>query len=128
MLIGRVVRSGVSNTVYTYVVYCACAAGLLAMSMIQGQGLFDYGLNGILIGLALAVFSTILGHSVFSWCLKYFSPSFVSASKLCIPVASAVFAFIAFGEVPTLLQLIGCLVILGGMCWYYWIESRSEKV
>ena len=124
MLIGRIVRAGVSNTVYTYLVYAACAAGLLFMSVIQQQGLFDYGINGILIGLALAVFSTILGHSVFSWCLKYFSPSFVSASKLCEPVVAAILAGILFDEIPTAIQLAGCVLILGSVLYYSRLEEK----
>lgn len=124
MLIGRVVRAGVSNSVYTYLVYAACAAGLLFMSMVQQQGLFDYGINGILIGLALAVFSTILGHSVFSWCLKFFSPSFVSACKLCEPVVAAVLAGFLFNEVPGVLQLIGCILILGSVLYYSKLEDK----
>jgi drug/metabolite transporter (DMT)-like permease len=94
------------------------------MSMIQQQGLFDYGINGILIGLALAVFSTILGHSVFSWCLKYFSPSFVSASKLCEPVVAAILAGILFEEIPTLIQLAGCVLILGSVLYYSRLEDK----
>ena len=124
MLIGRIVRAGVSNSVYTYLVYVACAAGLLVMSLVQQQGLFDYGINGILIGLALAVFSTILGHSVFSWCLKYFSPSFVSASKLCEPVVAAVLAGFLFDEVPGIMQLIGCVLILGSVLYYSRLEDK----
>ena len=124
MLIGRIVRAGISNTVYTYIVYAACAAGLLTMSVVQQQGLFDYGINGILIGLSLAVFSTILGHSVFSWCLKYFSPSFVSASKLCEPVVAAILAGILFDEVPTVFQLIGCILILGSVLYYSKLEDK----
>ena len=124
MLIGRILRSSLSNTVYTYLVYIACGAGLLSMSVVQQQGLFDYGINGILIGLALAVFSTILGHSVFSWCLKYFSPSFVSASKLCEPVVAAILAGILFGEIPTALQLLGCILILGSVLYYSRLEEK----
>ena len=124
MLIGRIVRAGVSTTVYTYLVYAACAAGLLLTSVMQQQGLFDYGFNGILIGLALAVFSTILGHSVFSWCLKYFSPSFVSASKLCEPVVAAILAGFLFGEVPELMQLLGCVLILGSVLYYSRLEDK----
>ena len=124
MLIGRTLRASVSNTVYTYIVYAACAAGLLTMSVIQQQGLFDYGINGILIGLALAVFSTILGHSVFSWCLKYFSPSFVSASKLCEPVVAAILAGFLFGEVPGPIQLMGCVLILGSVLYYSKLEDK----
>lgn len=124
MLIGRVVRAGVSNTVYTYLVYAACAAGLVLMSVIQQQGLFAYGLNGILIGLALAVFSTILGHSVFSWCLKFFSPSFVSACKLCEPVVAAILAGFLFEEVPGLMQFAGCVLILGSVLYYSRLEEK----
>ena len=124
MLIGRTLRASVSNTVYTYIVYAACAAGLLTMSVTQQQGLFDYGINGILIGLALAVFSTILGHSVFSWCLKYFSPSFVSASKLCEPVVAAILAGFLFGEVPGTIQLAGCVLILGSVLYYSRLEDK----
>ena len=124
MLIGRTLRASVSNTVYTYIVYAACAAGLLIMSVVQQQGLFDYGINGILIGLALAVFSTILGHSVFSWCLRYFSPSFVSASKLCEPVVAAILAGFLFGEVPGTIQLAGCVLILGSVLYYSRLEDK----
>ena len=124
MLIGRTLRAAVSNTVYTYIVYGACAAGLLTMSVVQQQGLFDYGINGILIGLALAVFSTILGHSVFSWCLKYFSPSFVSACKLCEPVVAAILAGFLFREVPGPVQLVGCVLILGSVLYYSRLEDK----
>ena len=125
-LIGRVVRSQTSTTVYTYMVYTACAAVLTATCAIQGHQLFSYGPNPILVGALLAIFSTILGHSIFSWCLKFFSPSFVSASKLCEPVAAALIAAFLFAEIPVPLQILGGILILGGVCWYSRIE-RNEK-
>ena len=123
MLIGRVVRKGVSTTVYTYMVYTVCAAVLLIMCLVQGHGMFDYGVSAVIVGLLLAIFSTILGHSIFSWCLKFFSPSFVSASKLCEPVVAAVFAAFLFGEMPKVLQVIGGVLIIGSVYYY----SRIEK-
>ena len=124
-LIGRVVRSKLSTTVYTYMVYTACAAVLVLTCLVQGQGLFDYGPSAIVVGALLAIFSTILGHSIFSWCLKYFSPSFVSASKLCEPVAAAAMAAFLFGEIPTAFQIIGGVLILGGVFWYSRIERKA---
>ena len=124
-LLGRVVRRSTSTTVYTYLCYSACAAALLMVCLIQNTGLFAYGISGILVGLMLAIFSTILGHSIFSWCLKYFSPSFVSASKLCEPVAAAIMACILFGEIPVPLQLVGGALILGGVFYYSRIESEK---
>ena len=125
VLIGRVVRASLSTTVYTYIVYSSCAVVLLLFCFLQGSSLTGYGVSGVMVGLLLAVFSTILGHSIFSWCLKYFSPSFVSASKLCEPVIAAILAAILFGEYPAILQLIGGALILGGVFYYSMLERET---
>ena len=122
-LIGRVVRRRVSTTVYTFVVYTSCALVLGATCLTQGYGVFDYGVSAVVVGLLLAIFSTILGHSIFSWCLKYFSPAFVSASKLCEPVVASVLASFLFGEKPDLVQMLGGALTIGGVMYY----SRNER-
>ena len=123
-LIGRVVRERASTTVYTYLVYSTCAAVLLGLCLAQGHSLVGYGIRAVVVGLLLAVFSTILGHSIFSWCLKYFSPAFVSASKLCEPVVSAAMAAFLFGEIPGALQLAGGALILGSVFYYARLEDK----
>ena len=124
-LIGGVVRENVSTTVYTYIVYVSCAVVLLVTCLVQGHNLFGFGFSAPVVGLLLSLFSTILGHSIFSWCLKYFSPSFVSASKLCEPVVSALFAAFIFTEIPTLLQVLGAVLVLGGVLFYSLIETKK---
>ena len=124
-LLGRVVRAKASTTVYTFVVYTACAFLLMLTCFFQREHLFGYGLSPVIVGLLLSIFSTILGHSIFSWCLKFFSPSFVSASKLCEPVAAAIAAGFLFGEMPGYLQVIGSILILGGVLFYSKIEGES---
>lgn len=124
-LIGRIVRENVSTTVYTYVVYSACALVLVLTCLVQGYALFDYGISAVIVGALLAIFSTILGHSIFSWCLKYFSPAFVSASKLCEPVVAAAFAGFLFGEVPAIPVFAGGAMILGGVLYYSKIETEQ---
>ena len=125
-LIGRIVRTSVSTTAYTYIVYTACAAVLVLLCAVQGYGFFGYGIRAIVVGFLLAVFSTILGHSIFSWCLKYFSPSFVSASKLCEPVAAAAMAAVLFGERISAMQLTGGAMILGGVLYYSEMERKKS--
>ena len=126
VLLGRVVRASVSTTVYTFVVYASCAFVLLLFCLFQKSSLLGYGPSAIVVGLLLAIFSTILGHSIFSWCLKYFSPSFVSASKLCEPVVAAILASFLLGEAPVLLQIIGGVLIIGGVFYYSRIEQQGE--
>ena len=122
VLIGRVVRERVSTTVYTYVVYASCSIVLLLITAFQGVSMGGYGCGALIVGLLLAVFSTILGHSIFSWCLKYFTPSFVSASKLCEPVAAGILAYFLFGEQPSLLQLAGGVLIISSVYFYSKLE------
>lgn len=124
-LLGRIVRNNVSTSVYTYVVYVSCAAVLLGTCMVQSYPLFGYGMSEVIVGLLLSVFSTILGHSIFSWCLKYFSPAFVSASKLCEPVAASIMAVFLFRELPSVLQIFGGAMIIGGVYYYSKIEKTE---
>lgn len=125
-LIGRVARTTTSTTIYTFIVYLFSAVTLVLITLFQGCSLTGYGASGIVVGLLLAVFSTILGHSIFSWCLKFLSPTFVSASKLCEPVVVALFAVFLFGEIPGILQIAGGLVILGGVLYYSRLESQCQ--
>ena len=124
-LLGRIVRSRTSTTVYTYLVYTSCAAVLVVLCLLQGHSLTGWGFRTPVVGLLLAVFSTILGHSIFSWCLKYLSPAFVSASKLCEPVVAALLAAFLFGEIPAPAQLLGGALIIGGVVYYSRLEAGT---
>lgn len=126
-LIGKRIRKTVSTTVYTFLVYSSGTVLLLLSCLIQKQSLVGYGSSAIVVGLLLAVFSTILGHSSFSWCLRFFSPSFVSASKLCEPVVAAVVAAFLFGEIPGLWLILGGVVILVGVFYYSQLERKEEN-
>lgn len=124
-LIGTVVRKKTSTAVYTYVVYTACAACLLLTCLVQGLNLTGYGFSAVIVGLLLAVFSTIMGHSIFSWCLRFFTPSFVSACKLCEPVVAAIIAMFLFSEFPAPVQILGSILILGGVFYYSHLEQKK---
>lgn len=124
-LIGRIARTEMSTISYTYIVYGFCSVSLLAILLFQGYSLFEHGKSPAVVGLLLSIFSTLLGHSIFSWCLKFFSPAFVSASKLCEPVVASVFAVFLFQELPALLQILGGLITIGGVLLYSRAESRE---
>jgi len=123
MLFGNLVRKNTSTSVYTYIVYISCALSLGIICLVTRTAVTGYGIWAIIVGLLLAVFSTILGHSIFSWCLKYFSPSFVSASKLLEPVVAAIIAIPVFSEYPKPLTIVGGIIIILSV-WYY---STLEK-
>ncbi|MCI7473968.1 MAG: DMT family transporter [Clostridiales bacterium] len=123
-LIGRIQRGYLSTTIYTFLTYLACFLTLLVMAIVSGTPLVGYGGREWLIGLGLAVLCTLMGHSLFSWCLKYLSPAYVSAVKLCEPVFSGAMAVPLFGEIPTPAQLLGAAIILGAVLLYTWAERK----
>lgn len=125
-LLGREVRSTVSTAVYTYICYVSCCVFLLLTCLILNYPLFGYGTSPIISGLALAVFSTLMGHSVFSWCLAYFSPAFVSATKLCEPVVAGALAAVLFSEIPSTMQIIGGILVIIGVILYARIEISGN--
>ena len=125
-LIGRQARGHMSTTVYTYIVYVFCALALGIATAASGLAFTGYGARSVIVGLLLSVCSTLLGHSIFSWCLKFLSPSFVSASKLCEPAVAAVIALFVFGEVPAPLQIAGGAVTIGGVLLYSHVEKKEN--
>ena len=122
-MIGAVCRRRLSTTVYTCLVYTAAAVTLLVITLAGGAPLMGYGAVNGLTALGMAVFCTLLGHSVFSWGLKYLPPAFISTVKLMEPVFASVWGLVLFAERPGLLTVLGGAVIICGIALY----SRTEE-
>ena len=117
-MIGKISRNRLSTTVYTTMVYTAVTLTVLIAALWQDIPLTGYGSRDLLCSLGLEIFCTLLGHSVFSWALKYETAAFISAAKMLEPIYSSVLAVFLFREVLTLQTGIGAVVIIGGI-WYY---------
>nr|WP_325196633.1 DMT family transporter [uncultured Oscillibacter sp.] len=126
-MIGAVCRKNISTTVYTFLVYCSAALTVLVIALFGGLPLTGYGAENVLTALGMAVFCTLLGHSVFSWGLKYLSPAFISTAKLLEPVFASVWGLALFGERPGLLTLLGGAVIIAGVALYSRTTGRETE-
>ena len=126
-MIGAVCRKNISTTVYTFLVYCSAALTVLVIALFSGLPLAGYGAENVLTAFDMAVFCTLLGHSVFSWGLKYLSPAFISTAKLLEPVFASVWGLALFGERPGLLTLLGGAVIIAGVALYGRAAGRETE-
>lgn len=128
-LIGRFARSrNISTSAYTLITYSSCLVTLLILDLATGTPLTGYGIKEVLIGLALAVFCNLLGHSIVSWSLKYLTPAYVSAVKLCEPVFATLLGVVFFREIPNALQILGAAIIIGGVYVYSAVENASSSI
>lgn len=117
-LIGTRERSRISTTVYTYVLYWGSFLALVAIDLVTGVRMFGYDPVNWLMSFCLALFCTLLGHSVFSWSLKYLKPTYVSTVKLAGPVFASLMAIPLFGEIPGPVQILGAIIVLAGVYLY----------
>lgn len=121
-MLGTVCRRRLSTTVYTWLVYAAAAGIVLAAALAGRQPLTGWGPVNLLTALGMAVFCTLLGHSVFSWGLKFLPPVFISTVKLLEPVFASVWGLLLFAERPGFQVILGGALILLGIGLY----SREE--
>jgi drug/metabolite transporter (DMT)-like permease len=126
MIIGRVMRQRLSATTYTFIVYVSCTITLLVITLATRTPLYPYALKEWAIFLALAVFCTILGHSIFSWSLAYVKPTFLSVAILGEPVFATIWAALIFAEYPTYYNIIGSSVIILGIYLFSKAETKAE--
>lgn len=119
-LIGKTLRKGnIYTNVYTTFVYISASIIVaFVIALMPDITYTGYGVNNILAGIGLAVFCTLLGHSVFSWGLKYVSAAFVSAAKLLEPVFASVMGIFVFNEIPDTYSIIGGIIIILGITYY----------
>lgn len=126
-LIGSVCRRTVSTSAYTYLVYFAAAVTVLLAALATGTPLFGYDPINYWMALALAVFCTLMGHSIFSWGLKYLSAAFVSVAKLAAPVMAAGWGLLLFREIPSAREVVGGAMVLLGLAIYTRTENNEKR-
>lgn len=117
-LIGKECRKQMTTTVYTFLVYMSASTTILVILIIRRVPIVGYDNINYLLALGLAVFCTLLGHSVFSWGLKYEKASFISTVKLLEPVFSSILGVIIFAEIPQYMVIAGGCVVIFGIYYY----------
>ena len=123
-MIGKVCRKQLTTTSYTFLVYCSASFTVAAILLCTHTPLAGYEPVNWAAALGMAVFCTLLGHSVFSWGLKYESAAFISTVKLLEPVFAGILGLLLFGEMPKMQVVLGgCIVILGVYIYSRFMEE-----
>lgn len=127
-MIGRKMRRSMSTTAYTWIVYLSAAVVVLVGTLITGDYIIPVTVKNLIVALGLTVFCTLLGHSIFSWGLKYEKAAFVSTAKLLEPVFASILGLIIFREIPSQTSVLGGLMIIAGIVIMCREESKEEKL
>ena len=123
LLIGRRLRANMSLIPYIFLVYGMAAIVLLVMVLFTGGNLFGFSPIIYLWLLLMAIFPQLIGHSTYNWSLRYLPVALVAVTTLGEPIGSSILAFIILKETPSLLQIIGGVLILAGI----YVTSQKSK-
>jgi len=113
-IIGRFLRThGVSTESYTVYVYSVATLVSLSLAEMLGFNTFRaYDPINLFAILGLALVPTLVGHSLYNYSLGSVKAVTANLFPLLEPIISSAFAIPLFGEIPTLTELIGYLLIL----------------
>ena len=112
------VTGGLSLTVWSALVVPVPALGLALLIDGPGgiaDGLAHFGWQAALGTLYTAVLASLVGYGIFNNLLSRNQPSAVVPWVLLVPPVSLTSAWLAFGEVPTRLEVVGGVVMLVGV-------------
>lgn len=124
---GRVMRQSIDIVPYAFIVYSFAALFLFLGCLSTGTSVVPSSSDDLLLFLALAVISTILGHTMYNWSLKYVSASFVSVSLLGEPILASIWALLLFSQVPSPLLVVAGAMLLLGVLIVARYEVKMEK-
>jgi drug/metabolite transporter (DMT)-like permease len=125
LLIGRRLRKDVPLEAFTAVTYGTSSLALIITALATQTPFTGYPPRDWLLFAALALVCTVMGHTVFSWVLRYVQASVVSVSILGEPLGAILWASIFLGEPPTLRQIIGGVVIFSGLYLFTQVSART---
>lgn len=116
-LIGRRLRtSGLSTGCYTSYVYSFAALVSLLIALSLGTRVSGpYGFSSVLAILGLALVPTVFGHSLYNYALGSVKTVTANLFPLLEPIIASLFAVPLFHETPTLIQVIGYVLILSSV-------------
>lgn len=126
LLFGQTVRKRLSLVTYTFVVYSISTITLFFYVIIKQEPLAPYGTNEWVYFILLALFPTLMGHTIFNWSLKWLSTSTISMAILFEPVGAAALAYYLLQESVSWTQLIGGGVIIIGLSLFL-LDERGLK-
>ncbi|MGY5855204.1 MAG: DMT family transporter [Candidatus Thorarchaeota archaeon] len=111
---GRRIAKEMPITVYTSIIYFVAALTTLPICVSFGLNIFVFEPTEVAIFIALAIFPTVLGHSVNNYLLTKVPAYVVSSAVLGEPIGAAILAALIFTQIPGLTAIIGfCAILIG---------------
>lgn len=120
ILTGKHIRTRLPNVVFTFAIYSQTAIYAAAAMWLWRVPFTGYSRTTWIAYGALAIFPTLLGHAIFTYCLNYMNVNFMSCMILIEPMLAAIAAKFLFNEDLTAFATVGFLFTVAAVIVLYW--------
>lgn len=127
LVIGGILRKNMGAGVYVFIVYSVSAVLLFTMCFMTKTSIYPYPVKELVLFFLLAFFSSVLGHTLYNYLMKYYSSTLISVSTLSEPIFASIMAIILFREIPTVYTIIGGIIIISGIYYYLMTQTKDAK-
>jgi drug/metabolite transporter (DMT)-like permease len=114
-LIGSKARQEIGVLTYTKNLFSVSALVLLSCTLLLNNPIFNYSINNYFWLCMLGVVPTLIGHTIFSYSIKYVSPTIITSIPLGEPIIASILAFVLFKEGVSSFVFMGGLIIAAGL-------------
>jgi drug/metabolite transporter (DMT)-like permease len=122
LLVAEHIRQDTGTVVYSRLVYAVAGGTLLVLAVALGLPVTDFTARDFGWLFLLGLIPTVIGHTTFSYAVKYVRPTIVAAVPLGEPVVASALAWVLLGEVVRGSVMVGGALVLFGL---YLITSRQ---
>jgi drug/metabolite transporter (DMT)-like permease len=114
-VIGRKLRASLPLLPYIWIVYSFAALFLLLVVVLARIPITGYSAEGYFWIAAMALIPQLIGHTSFNYALKFVPASYIGIASQMEPVLSSILAVFVLAQIPNQIQIIGGVIILGGV-------------
>ena len=124
--IGGRVRSKLDGSIYVMLIFFWCWVCFGIACLVTGTPVVGYPATDYLGIIALAFVCQIGSHAVWNLCLGHVDSLYVSAWESMDPVASTILAVIIAGQIPSMKEVICCIIVVAALIAYSRFSAEGE--
>ena len=115
LLIGRQLNNVIPPLLYSFLVFFCAALVTSVFVAYSGTPVTGYSARGYLWVIIVTILAQAMGHLLMNLALQHFTATALAIILQIAVVGSALIALFLFGEIPSLLQIIGSALVIYGV-------------
>ncbi|MCY4465850.1 MAG: DMT family transporter [Chloroflexi bacterium] len=127
LLIGRQLNNLIPPLLYSFLVFSSAAVCVSLAVAATGTPITGYSLEAYLWALVVTILAQVLGHLGMNLALQFLRATALAILLQVGVVLSAVIALLAFGEVPSVLQVAGSALVIYGVVVVTYEQTRALR-